>query len=132
MPRTSTLLAAAFTLVLGAAPAFAGEGRGNPYDVDVLAGRTIAVGSGQLNGNLGAERPYDPSGLPGTGLMLSAELLPINGSNGVVQTANSAPTDFSDGTVQFAQARSIQAWHTSQFRRATLVAAQPSGATPQG
>ena len=132
MPTTFTLLTAAFALALGAAPAFAGEGRGNPYNVDVLIGQTVAAGSGQLNGNLGAERPYDPSGLPGTGLTLSAELLPTNGSNGVVQTVNSVPMGFSDGTVQFAQARSIQAWHASQLRQATLMAAQPSGAASQG
>lgn len=129
----STLLAATFAaLALGAAPAFAGEGRGNPFDVNAFGGRTLAVDPGQLNANLGAERPYDPSGLSGTGLQLSAELLPINGQNGLVRTANSAPPGFVDGTVPSVQAHSVQAWHAAQLRRLTLAADRPSGAGPQG
>lgn len=129
----STLLAAALAaLALGATPAFAGEGWGNPFDVNAFSDQTTAVGFGQLNANLGAERPYDPSGLPGTGLQLSAELLPINGQNGLVQTANSAPLGFVDGTVPSVQAHSVQAWHAAQLRRFTLAADRPSGAGPQG
>ena len=131
MITTHTLLAAAFALALGVAPAVAGEGRGNPFDGAAFTGQTTGVGSGQLDANLGAEQPYDPSGLPGTGLTLSAEFLPVNGQNGVVQSVNSAPPGFADGTVRSAQARTVQAWHAAQLRRATLMVAQPSSIAPQ-
>lgn len=136
MTKTRTLLAAAFVLALGGAPAFAGEGQGNPFGASAF-GWTTAVGPRPAADSNGAERPYDPSGRPGTGLRLSAELLPINGQNSVVQTANSAPPGFVDGTVQSAQASSVQAWHAAQLRRATAaaataVAAQADGAGPRG
>lgn len=133
MTRDRALLAAAFVaLALGAAPAVAGEGNGEAFP-SPSGGWTTAARLRPVAADVGSEQQYNPSDRPGTGLPLSAELLPASGSEGVVQTANSGPPRFEDGTAQFAQTRNIQASQAAQFGRATTIAADwHHGAGPQG
>lgn len=131
MTKNRTLLAAAFVvLAFGAAPTFAAEG-GDPF-ASGPGGSVTAVQLRSVAADVGSEQEYDLAGRPGTGLALSAELLPVNGSEGIVQTANSVPPKFEDGTVQFAHARDAQATRAAQLNRATPATDRHYGIGPQG
>lgn len=130
--NSSALLAAAFVaLALGVTPAFAGEGRGDPF-ASASGGWTTAARLRSVAADVGAEQQYRTSGRPGTDLLLSAELLPVNGSEGVVQTANSVPPKFTDGTVQFAQARNTEVPQAARPDRTAFAAARRHDAGQQG
>ena len=60
--------------------------------------------------------------------------VPMTGSQGGVETANSLPRGFQEGTVAYAQARSIQRYFAAQAAHSSRVArtALVPGGTPHG
>ena len=99
-----TLIAASvFALMIGAA--HAGEGNGEPFP-NTAAGRSVIAN--QVLSDAGSEST--PRFGPGVTLLTQGDLLPVNGSNGIVQTANSLPFGAAEGTVAYAQAQSMQRW----------------------
>ncbi len=105
----TTLLAAAALFGLALAPAMAGEGQGNPFPGN-FGTLTVSRSLPQV-ADTGSQAYPDFTGRPGSDLpSLMAEVLPTDGSEGAVQTANSLPKGAEDGTVVYAQARSVNAW----------------------
>jgi len=129
-----TILAAVAAMSLGLAPAMAGEGNGEPFPNNagsltihtVLAAPQVAdTGSAGYPNFAG----YVGSNLPA----LAGNVLPSNGSQGAVQTANSLPAHFEEGTVAYAQANRIHNWMLAHARRSTpTYAAVSSVHTPGG
>jgi hypothetical protein len=106
---------AAAVLGAGLTPAFAGEGNGEPFYNSVSIGTRLARPA--LAFDTGSAQYPDVVGRPGSNLpRLAGDVLPSNGSEGAVQTANSLPRGFEDGTVQYAQAKSISAWMVAHNR----------------
>lgn len=133
MVKNRTLLAAAFVaLALGAAPAFAAEGNDDPFARAPTGLPTTAVQLRPVAADVGSEQEYDPSGRPGTSLQLSAEVLLTNGSEGAVQTANSMPLRFEEGSVQFAHTQDAQARQAAQPGRATSAVGRHHAAGSRG
>ncbi len=145
-------LAAAVAASLGIAPAFAGEGNGDPFPFSAdLTARTAAVP--QQFADTGSQAYPSVAGRPGTGLQnptggsqqfadtgsqaypdvsgragsdlpsLAGDVLPTNGSQGAVQTANSLPTRFEEGTVAYAQANRVHNWMVAHDQRSAAFAA---------
>ena len=105
----TTLLTAAALFGLALAPALAGEGNGNPFPGNF--GTLTTTGTLPQVADTGSNAYPDITGRAGSDLpSLMAEVLPANGSEGAVQTANSLPRGAEEGTVAYAQARSVQAW----------------------
>lgn len=105
----TTLLAAAALFGLALAPALAGEGQGNPFPGNF--GTLTVTRSLPQVADTGSQAYPDFTGRAGSDLpSLMAEVLPTDGSEGAVQTANSLPRGAEDGTVVYAQARSVNAW----------------------
>lgn len=94
--------ASLFALMMGAAQA--GEGNGEPFS-NTTAHSVVA---NQVLSDTGSESA--PAYGPGVTVLTQGDVLPTNGSEGVVQTANSLPPGFEDGTVAYAQAQSVQRW----------------------
>jgi hypothetical protein len=86
-----TLIAAA-ALSLMAGAAFAGEGNGDPFPFRV-AGPTTYLNN-YKQAAPASQNPF-PFTVPGTPMVNNA-VLPSNGADGVVQTANSLPQGFMD------------------------------------
>ena len=142
-------LAAAVAASLGIAPAFAGEGNGNPFPFSAqglnaapqrfadtgsqaypnVAGRPGADlrtpdGGLQQFADTGSQAYPDVSGRVGSDLpRLAGDVLPTNGSQGAVQTANSLPTRFEEGTVAYAQATRVRNWMVARAQRSAEFAA---------
>ena len=95
-------------------PALAGEGNGEPFDNNqaVLSTRTNNPPTRSYAGpDVGSNQYPHVAGRPGTNLTaLDDDVLPTNGSQGPVQTANSLPRGFEEGTVAYAQAQSVHNW----------------------
>ena len=120
------LAAAAVALSLSAGQAFAeSEGGGDPFLVraapQVTKGPAFVADTGtagypQLTGNA-----TQPSSL--------AQLEPAAGSEAPIQTANSLPRGFEEGTVAYAQAQSLNRYmarvQNARYRNAGI--AQPKG-----
>ena len=106
----TTLLAAVALFGLSLAPALAGEGNGDPFPGN-FGTLTITQTLPQVADTGSAAYP-DVTGRPGSDLpSLQAEVLPPNGNGqGAIQTANSLPRGAEEGTVAYAQARSVHAW----------------------
>ncbi len=93
-----TLIAAvALTLVTGAAMA---EGNGEPFPNTMTSGRVVNLQKYQPAKERGIQNPY-PFTAPGTPMAMD-QVLPTNGSQGPVQTANSLPVGFDDGPAAMA------------------------------
>ena len=106
---------------LGAA--FAGEGSGEPFP-NFTAGGTVVAN--RVLSDTGSQAT--PSYGLGVTVLTQGDLLPSDGSNSIVQTANSLPPGFEAGTVAYAQAQSIQRWAMAQqHASATRLAAVSSG-----
>ena len=105
-----TLILAAAILGLGvAAPAFAGEGQGDPFAYSTTAG-TRLIRQAQAP-DVGSAQYPNIVGRPGSNLpRLAGAILPTDGNEGVVQTANSLPRGAEEGTVTYAQAQSVNRW----------------------
>ena len=115
----TTLLAAAAVLSLGMAslaPAFAeGEGNGEPFpgpSVTLAQNAGPAYSYGYGHRDVGSAQYPDVAGNPGTHLTAlgHAPVLPAQSNEAPIQTANSLPRGFEDGTVAYAQAQSMNAW----------------------
>ena len=114
----NTLFAAMAVLGLGiasAAPAFAGEGNGEPFDNNQMVLSTQPVGSAYSYAygarDVGSNQYPSAAGRAGSNVTaLNNDVLPSNGSEGAVQTANSLPRNFETGTVAYAQAQSVHNW----------------------
>jgi hypothetical protein len=109
---TKVTLFAAALLSLGAAaatPAFAGEGNGNPFPA---ASFDVTRLPHQMARDVGQNQYPDVVGRPGSNLTALAndQVLPAPGNNQPVQTANSLPRGFEQGTVTYAQAMSVRNW----------------------
>ncbi len=52
--------------------------------------------------------------------------LPVNGSEGAVQSPNSLPPGFANGTVPYMQAQSVNRWFASQATRHHYAEVQPT------
>lgn len=107
------LSAVAVVLAIGLAPAMAAEGNGDPFPNNAgdFTTRTASRTSGPVYADTGSNAYPTQPGRPGSDLpSLAGDVLPTNGSQGIVQTANSLPAGFENGTVAYAQANSIHAW----------------------
>ena len=104
------LLTAAALFGLALAPALAGEGNGDPFPGNY--GTVITTQALPQVADTGSQAYPDLTGRPGSDLpSLQAEVLPANGNGeGAIQTANSLPRGAEEGTVAYAQARSIHTW----------------------
>ena len=127
-------LAAAVALSLGIAPALAGEGVGEPFPNTVTSFTARSDAATQRYADTGSSAYPSTVGRPGSNLpSLAGDLLPINGSEGPVQTANSLPAHFEEGTVAYAQATSIRNWMVAHdARRAAAFASAARSRTPGG
>ena len=115
---TKTILAAAALFSLGMAtlaPAFAAEGNGEPFPGANFAVTRLAhpaYTNGYAQRDVGSAQYPSTVGRPGSNLSTLAnnEVLPAEGNEAVVQTANSLPRGFEEGTVAYAQAQSMNNW----------------------
>lgn len=94
--NTKIIIAATVAALSLATTAFAGEGNGS-FSAD--------VGSQHYPAEVQA---LSFNGVP---------TLPENGQNGAVQTANSLPVGFENGTVNYTQAQSVQRWYAQAADR---------------
>ncbi len=150
--KTLFLAAAAVAFSLGAAPAFAGEGNGDPFPFSVQGQATRTYAAPQQFSDTGSNAYPNVTGRPGTGLVnpagsqpqfadtgsnaypnvvgrpgsdlpsLAGDVLPTNGSEGTVQTANSLPSHFEEGTVAYAQATRVHNWMVAHAQRSAAYA----------
>jgi hypothetical protein len=105
-----TFIAAVAVLGLSlAAPAFAAEGNSEPFPNDMTVG-TRVLRQAQA-ADVGSAQYPNVIGRPGSDLYgLAGDVLPSDGSEGAVQTANSLPRGAEEGTVTYAQAQSVNHW----------------------
>ena len=95
----------AAALTLAALPAFAQEGR-DPFAINTPGVTTYVTTQAA---DVGSSAYPSVAGRPGSSLsMLAGDILPVNGSEGLIQTANSLPVGFTDGTVAYASVRPVQ------------------------
>jgi hypothetical protein len=115
------LLIAASVLTLSAGAAFAGEGNGEPFPLS--GGQAVAdvpTNVIQMTGQTPMMTKMPPNAVPyGRTAMATAirqytnvpvttgDVLPTTGSQAPLQTANSLPPNFEDGTVPYEQAQSV-------------------------
>ena len=105
-----TIIAAVAVLGLSFAPAFAAEGNSEPFPNNETTAGTRIIRQAQA-ADVGSAQYPNVVGRPGSNLSrLAGDVLPTNGSEGVVQTSNSLPRGFEEGTVTYAQAQSVNNW----------------------
>lgn len=110
-----------------AGTAFAGEGNGNPFPFQ----GTAQVVANSVANDAGSQGYPSYSGSPV--IVTAGGTLPTNGSQGAVQTANSLPRGFENGTVAYAQAQSVNRYLVAQAAHAqTGRVAQVQGGQPRG
>lgn len=115
-------LAAAVAFSLGLAPAFAGEGNGEPFPNTAESFTARATTPSQY-ADTGSNAYPNVAGRPGSDLPgLAGDVLPANGSEGAVQTANSLPAHFEEGTVAYAQATRVHDWMVAHAQRSAAFA----------
>jgi hypothetical protein len=123
-----SLMLAAAVLSLSTGVALAGEGNGNPFPFS--GGSAIAdvpTNVIQMTGQTPLMTKNPPNSVPnGNRAMATAirqyagvpvksgDVLPTTGSQAPVQTANSLPRNFEDGTVPYEQAQSVQRYFAQQ------------------
>ncbi len=114
-----TILAAALlALTIGVAHAES-EGNGDPFPN--AAARAIVAN--QVLSDTGSETT--PQYGRAVTVLTQGDILPTNGSEGAVQTANSLPVGAEQGTVQYAQARSMNQWVAAHGGTNSIWAAAP-------
>ena len=116
-----TALAAAL-LALGAAPASAqGGGDSNPF-LNPAAGTTTYTYAPTQVADVGSETLPSFADRPGSDLTRLADtLLPGNSSTALVQTANSLPQGFEQGTASYAYTQSIDRHFAAQAERTRVI-----------
>lgn len=116
----TVLMTALAVLSLGLAPAFGAEGNGEPFPYSAPTSATRSTVMAPQFADVGSAAYPNVTGLPGTDLpRLAGDVLPTNGSESEVQTANSLPRGFEEGTVAYAQANQIRTWMLAHAPRAT-------------
>ena len=135
--RNHTMKCILFTAVaafsLAGAPAFAGEGNYDPFPLggDPLVGSVptrVTEQAGKTPQNTKNPPNATPGGMknaPWRGVwpfrdvpVTTGAVLPSNSSNGVVQTANSLPRGWAEGTPAYEYARSVSRHFAAQARLA--------------
>ena len=125
-----TILRVALAALSLVAAAHAGEGNGEPFPSSVPGLTTVSPRA--YAADTGSAAFPDLAGRPSW--MVAAggvDVLPSNGSEGAVQTANSLPRGALDGTVAYAQAESVRRHLAQQAGRPAQVAQAPGG-KPRG
>ncbi len=110
-----TIIATVAALSLSTTAFAEGEGNGDPFPFRAQPQTAyIANGPGYAaTADVGSQQ-Y-PAANPALSFASNgAPILPENGSNGPVQTANSLPVGFEEGTVAYMQAQSINRWYAQQ------------------
>ena len=101
--KTLLSVVAVLAVVAGSTAAFADSGDGPqfalPQPVPATGPATTVVTAAPLATDVGNERPAVFAGQPAEVTMDASALLPTNGNEGILQTANSAPRGFYDGTL---------------------------------
>ena len=132
--NTKIIIAATVAALSLATTAFAGEGQTR----DQLIPPTPLIGAASETYGFGATVPGVQTGsqqyqgyTPGqVSVGFNNATLPENGQNGAVQTANSLPRGFEDGTPTYMEAQSVNHWFAMQAqhrfaqRQALLAAAR--------
>lgn len=127
-----TLYAAIAALLLAAVPAFAGEGNGEPFPYAAPAAAGAVTATLQPR-DVGAAAYPDIAGLPGADLpRLAGAVLPTTGSAGAVQTANSLPAGFAEGTAVYVQAQQIERWVAAHSPAASSYVQARGAVRPNG
>ena len=122
----TTLLAAA--LLALAAPAFAGEGNGDPFP---FAAPGVTVAAGTQVADVGSEALPSFAGKPGSHLNVLADgSLPGTGSEALVQTANSLPRGFEVGTAASAYAQSVNRYFAAKADQNRVAVAARAASEP--
>ena len=130
MKLTILAAAGALSMIAGSmipGTAFAGEGNGDPFPFQGTA-QVVASGVASETGS----QAY-PSFTGPSVFVTAGRVLPTNGSQGVVQTANSLPRGFEHGTVAYMQAKSVESYLVAQSARsqasrlAQVQSGQPKG-----
>jgi hypothetical protein len=104
MKVTLLVAAAAFSMITVAGHAES-EGAGNPFPFSVPG---VTTATARAYADTGSANYPDLSGRPAqVATAGDLEAQPVNGSEGVVQTAASLPRGFSNGTVSHTQAQSV-------------------------
>ena len=135
MKTTLLAAAAAFSLVAATGQAASGGGGrfGDPFPFRA-PGVTVAVNPSAY-ADTGSIAYPDLAGRPSQVVTLGGSNgVPMTGSQGGVETANSLPRGFQEGTIAYAQERSVQrylAQQTTRAAQAIRTAQVPSG-KPRG
>ena len=116
--NTKIIIAVTVAALSLATTAFAGEGQTR----DQLVSPTPAYGAYAPSYGAGASLPGVQTGseqyqgyTPGQPVIaFNNATLPANGQNGPVQTANSLPRGFEDGTPTYMEAQSVNRWFAMQ------------------
>jgi hypothetical protein len=107
--NTKIIIAATVAALSLATTAFAGEG-GRP---EPFTGTLGQANSSSFVADTGSQQYPTPN--PAFSFQpLGEPTLPENGQNGPVQTADSLPRGFENGTVAFTQAQSVERWYAQQ------------------
>jgi hypothetical protein len=123
----TTLFAAVTALGLAAsAVAYAGEGNGNTFGYT----NTAPLVASAPRTDVGSNAYPDFSGRVGS-IVTAVGALPTNGSEGIVQTANSLPRGFEEGTEAYMTAQSVNRYFAEQAAQARTLA-QSRGTQPRG
>ena len=126
--NTKLIIIATVAVLSLSTTAFAeGEGNGDPFPFRAQPQTAYVTGS-VATADVGSQQ-Y-PAANPALSFASNgAPILPENGSNGPVQTANSLPLGFEQGTVAYMQAESINRWYAQQadHRFATASRSAPRG-----
>ena len=124
--NTKLIIAATVAALSLATTAFAeGEGNGDPFPV-----HTAAIASGPVAFARDTGSQQYPAYNPALSWSEASQVtLPPNGSQGPVQTANSLPSGFENGTVAYTEAQSVNRWFAQQadHRFAMLGQRRPHG-----
>ena len=125
MKITLLAAAAAFSIVTTAAHA-ENEGAGDPFPFSVPG---VILATPRAYADTGSASYPDlsrrPSQIATAGHL---DVVPATGSEGAVQTANSLPRGFSNGTVAYAQARSVARFFAAREEQARLATLRLAGA----
>ena len=115
-----TLVAVVTALSLTSGIALAGEGAGDPFPFRAPGVVTYTTGRAVLPNAATDPYPFKAEGTVMTPSM-SQQVLPTNGSQGAVQSVNSLPVGFENGTGASAHRASVQQYFQAQAARQAAV-----------
>ena len=108
--NTKIVIAATVAALSLATTAFAGEGNGDPFPFRAPASSFSASSPARDTGSA----QYQGYTLAQPSATFSNATLPENGQDGPVQTANSLPAGFANGTAAYMTAQSTDRWFAQQ------------------